>query len=203
MAADQPTGTVVMATWQDQLGRNLVGVMAVFDNPLHAEIVVVTGGNRLPCEATQELLSGQEVVSGQDVFRATVVPGFGNGLGSVSFTPLPQMMVGGRPLPAAAVVLTGGQGGLRVDGPDIRTATDMRVTSFKPDEQRPNSADAEWWPALLGRENTAAADVKAARLTVGEFVVVGHVEAEVLAIEGATVEHSARVIFELKPETHR
>ena len=146
-------------------------------------------------------MEGQEVLgSGSRYSVLSVEHGLYAGeRGSVSL----KLTPGPNPWPRNAVVLAGDgptkneANELLLGGPDREKAIELRVTAWLPDEQHATAAQIAWYPAKWGRDFTPAADVRSVRLEPGMHVVFGTTPAKVLAVQGASADHFARVVLEL------
>lgn len=204
-AEEQPTEISIKATRIAPFGGGRVGVVAVMHPPLRSSLVVAGAASGIPFETTQTVMAGQEVLGVGRRFRVeSISPGSGGASGDYG-TVFLHLTSAGRSWPAAAVALTAHgpstneDSQLRLDGPDLEGATDARVIAWLPDEQHPTAAQVEWWPAKWGRDGNLPTDIRSARLAPGASVTFGRATAKVLAIQGASADHPARIILELQP----
>ena len=87
---------------------------------------------------------------------------------------------------------------LRLNGPSLTTATDVELRGWHPNEQAPESVEAEWYPAKFTRENTPERHVHRARLRPGSVADLGSCRATVIALEGAAEHGPARLVLRLE-----
>ena len=191
-AAAEPAAQTIATGRVGALGGWKVGVSDVYIEPLRAELVFWTNASGAPWESTQIVMPGQVVFADGAVYRVQMAPGAAGG--SVDLAP--AVAPPGPGLPADAVILAAG-GGVRVDGPDIATATDIRVLRWSPDEQQPQSVEVEFWPAKWGRAATKPEDFRRVELTVGAHARFGHTDAVVVSLAGATADHPGWVVLHL------
>ena len=204
-AADATSETTVTQATVGTLGPNSVGVVAILQPPLRAEISVF-GASSAPMdgkpqfvrwEATHIVTTGQQVMSGQQCFNVVVAAPFGTFRGSVGFQPMTPPTLGGQAWPENTAILDGDGGELRLNGPDVTTASDLRVIQWGAVEAQPATAQIEWIPTRLPRDWLPPEDIKTARVTNGTKIRIGDTTAEAIAIEGRTLLHPARIIFRL------
>jgi hypothetical protein len=86
-------------------------------------------------------------------------------------------------------------GRLRVGGPDVDDATDLRIVKVSPDSHAPNTVNVEWLPAAYARADTPAAQIHQQSLKVGDRIQVGKLHLTVQSIEGRTQDHPCWIRF--------
>ncbi len=190
-------GLYVAAGTHQPLGDGDVAVMGVANNPVRASVSVVGTAAGTQYEATHVATNGQEISVGPRRFSVGVSEVVAGVRGGVSFTPLEQSA---PPAAADMVTLDAHDGALRLNGPDLTTATEVRVVGWEPDELHPSAATLEWWPGLLPRDYAKAPDLQTAKLAAGQRVTLGATSADIVAIEGATAAHPARIVLRLLPK---
>ncbi len=184
-AANGPV--TVTAQRVGMLGACQVGVMSVMSSPLEAVVVIAGETAGRSWEATEHVTERQSVLAGRAIFRVDAISPAGDlGPGSVSFTPAGLASAG-----LNAVTLVKG-GMLRVDGPDVAEATDMRATAWGME-----TVDVELWPARSLRENLGAGEVTRLHLVKGDRFTAGQGEMVVIAIETAGADHPMRAVLQM------
>ena len=197
-AADNPTGEYVQATLQGSLGANRVGVIGVYNPPLHAQIGLTGSNSTIAWEMVYFAYPGQQIMVDRRCYSISVSPASDGELGGVGFAPAPTPTLMGRPWPQNTVVLEDGEGDVRIlDGDDIQKAWELRALAWHPDQTHPTSVDIELLPLKLPRDYLAPADIGHIQLVEAGRVDVGPAKAEVLAIEGRTKLHPPRVVLRL------
>ena len=202
---EYPEAVVVAGGRIETLGIGSVAVFGIARSSLTARLGVAGSSTDFEWETLQTVRNGQEVLGSGSRYRvvAILVGLSGDDRGSVSLRLIP----GANPWPRNAVVLAGDgpgeneQNELLLDGPDREHATELRVTQWLPDEQHATAAQVAWYPAKWGREFTLPADIHSVRLEAGVQMTFGSTPAKVLAVQGASADHCARVILELQPRS--
>jgi len=96
-------------------------------------------------------------------------------------------------------VFVSDDGRLRIGGPEVKAAYDLRVLAWTPDKHAPQSATLEWLSAAFPRESLPPQQIRQQAVKVGDRLQVGGATLTVKAIEGQTQEHPAWIEFELSP----
>ena len=188
LAADAPVR--VEATRAGTLGTCQIGVLAVTATPLRAEIVIAGTSGGIPWEANQTVGEEQVVLAAGSAFHVSAIsPPDGTGPGAVLFNPA------GRNEAWAHAAVLSKDGTLRVDGPDIASATDMQATAW-----HDGAVEVVTWPARSLRENADPDEVKTLHLSAGMHIRFGKAAATVLAIEPEGADHPARAVIGLGGE---
>ncbi|MGO4702859.1 hypothetical protein [Dyella sp. 2RAB6] len=91
------------------------------------------------------------------------------------------------------------EGRLRIGGPEVKAAYDVRVLAWTPDKHAPQSATLEWLTAAFPRDSVPAQQIKQQAVKVGDRLQVGAATLTVKAVEGQTQDHPAWIEFELSP----
>lgn len=194
-AAESNVPTFIKATQIAPVGDCRVGVMGVYGEPLRAKILVAGSSHGSEWESTHVLVNGQELAVGDAIYTGSIIPNGPGIMGGIGLQPTPE----NQAIPPGSIVLDS-DGQLRLDGPDVHTATDLKTISWQPDETNPNEVLTEWWPAIAIRGDTGApADPHTARLSVGSQLSAGKTKVQVVAIQGATKTHPARLLLQVMP----
>lgn len=99
--------------------------------------------------------------------------------------------------PGTLYVAEGGR--LRIGGPEVDDATDLRIVQIVPDSHAPKTVSVEWLPAAYARADTPAAQIHQQSLKSGDEIVVGKLRLKVGAIEGQTQDHPCWIRFVATP----
>jgi hypothetical protein len=91
------------------------------------------------------------------------------------------------------------EGRLRIGGPEVKSAYDLRVLAWTPDQHAPQSATVEWLTAAFPREAVPAQQIRQQTVKAGDRLQVGGATLTVKAVEGQTQDHPAWIEFELSP----
>jgi hypothetical protein len=100
-------------------------------------------------------------------------------------------------VPGTLFVADGGR--LRVGGPDVGHAVDLRITQASPDSHAPTTVKVEWLPAAYARADTPVTQIHQQSLQAGDRIQVGKLELTVKAIEGQTQDHPCWIRFSATP----
>jgi hypothetical protein len=95
-----------------------------------------------------------------------------------------------------SVYIVADDGWLRVNGPDIEKATDIRVTAWNTG-QSPASVEVQWLSAEYAVQDTNPKNIHYTHLKVGSSLNIDGQVLTVRAIEPKTAEHPAWVRFEM------
>lgn len=99
--------------------------------------------------------------------------------------------------PGTLFVAEGGR--LRVGGPDVDSAVDLRLVQASPDAHSPTAVKVEWLPAAYARADTPAAQIHQQSLQAGDRIQIGKLQLTVKAIEGRTQDHPCWIRFAVTP----
>jgi hypothetical protein len=99
--------------------------------------------------------------------------------------------------PGTMFVAEGGR--LRIGGPEVDSAIDLRIVQASPDSHAPKTATVEWLPAAYARADTPAAQIHQQSLQPGDQIQVGKLRLTVKAIEGRTQDHPCWIQFTASP----
>lgn len=91
------------------------------------------------------------------------------------------------------------EGRLRIGGPEVKAANDLRVLAWTPDKHAPQSATVEWLTAAFPRDSVPAQQIRQQVVKAGDRLQVGSATLTVKAVEGQTQDHPAWIEFELTP----
>lgn len=100
---------------------------------------------------------------------------------------------------SAGTVFVSEGGRLRIGGPKVSDAYDLRVLSWSPDKHAPQSATLEWLSAAFPRESLPPQQIHQQVVKAGDRLQVGKATLTVRAVEGETQDHPAWIEFELTP----
>lgn len=117
--------------------------------------------------------------------------------------PRGHIIVDGEVARAASpgTVFASEEGRLRIGGPKVSDAFDLRVLSWSPDKHAPQSATVEWLTAAYPRESLPPQQIMRQTVKPGDRLQIGKALLTVRAVEGQTQDHPAWIEFELVP-TH-
>jgi hypothetical protein len=97
---------------------------------------------------------------------------------------------------AVHATLFAAEGGrLRIGGPDVDDANDLRIVQISPDSHAPKTVNVEWLPAAYARADTPAAQIHQQSLKPGDRIQVGKLHLTVQSIEGRTQDHPCWIRF--------
>lgn len=193
-----PAASVELTTGRvGAMGHWMVGLGGVFVTPLRARITLWSESAGDHWESSQNVEPGQIVIADGAYFRVrTVAPAEGGQPGRVVFDPLTEAPPHAVP-PGAVVLALGGQ--LRLDGPDVETATDVQISAWQPDAEHPAMVVLETWPAVRDRDHTAPELVRQITLSAGAHATVGRSGISATSLVGAAADHPAWVVLRVTP----
>jgi hypothetical protein len=114
--------------------------------------------------------------------------------GRVGISSVPRRQQSSVPEHVSVYIVADGR--LRVNGPDIDGATDIRVTAWNTD-QSPASVEIKWKPSAYAEKDTDPKKIQRAHLKVGSSLNIDGQVLTVRAIEPKTAEHPAWVRLEM------
>ncbi len=183
-----------------ELGAASIGVMGIARDAREARLSLGWRAKGIGWSSSLVLREGSLVPTPGQVFRVSAIVGAQGGhRAKVVFTPAGDTPPGVA-ASADAMVLAAGDGshagGMRFG--DRAHTTSMIVTAWEPSEAAPAAVTIEWWPSDDVRAYADPASVHSIRATVGSRIEVPQGSLSVLAVEGTTPAHGARVI--LRPD---
>ncbi len=196
MAAPASDRTVtITAGGAGALGAGSVGIEFVAKNGKSAQISV--GGKAAGTNWSTHLQVAPDALitlPGLSYRVAYIVAPDGGHRGEISFVPADQAAA----LPADTAVLAEG-GVMMLGGPEIEDMTSLRIKALAPNDEHPNAADIEWWPAVTSREDADPAAVHSAHLTGGAAVRIGTAHVALHAIMPKAGAGGASVVLAFLP----